>query len=429
VATQSLKAAIPAPVRDGVAIVLDALHIRKRFVDGPQGFDPAKGLAVDVAVYFPDNMSKAYQLTQWLPVLEDHPDDLTFGLVVRKIPIYLELKELTKLPIAYVPTFADVMELYRVSPFKAVMYVNNGVGNFQSLTVAELAHIHVNHGESDKICMVSNQVKAYDRVFVAGQAAVLRHRAALSEFNEEVLVRVGRPQLDENPKPSLPESSRRTVLYAPTWAGEDEANNYTSMEFMGSHIIDAILSQDNVRVVYKPHPRIADSEDQRIRKNHGYVLRAIKQANAKDPAAGHEVHESGDILAIFPRVDLLISDVSSIALDFLYLRTEAPIMLTDRRNNISQLQIDSPLSAATPVLTKDNVKDASQIISGILTLDKFVQDRKVLREFYFDNVKAGESAPRFFAAMRDAIKAHSADVVRAKSLAESGTGPRFEHRT
>jgi hypothetical protein len=31
--------------------------------------------------------------------------------------------------------------------------------------------------------------------------------------------------------------------------------------------------------------------------------------------------------------------------------------------------------------------------------------------------------------MRDAIKAHSADVVRAKSLAESGTGPRFEHRT
>ena len=175
-ANQSLKAAIPAPIRDAVAVVLDVLHIRKRFVDGPMGFDPSKGLDVDVAVYFPDNMSKAYQLTQWLPVLEDHPRDLSFGLVVRKIPIYLELQKLTSLPIAYVPTFADVMDLYRVSPFKAVMYVNNGVGNFQSLTVAELAHIHVNHGESDKICMVSNQVKAYDRVFVAGQAAVLRHR-------------------------------------------------------------------------------------------------------------------------------------------------------------------------------------------------------------------------------------------------------------
>jgi hypothetical protein len=428
VAKQSLNAAIPAPIRDGIAIVLDALHIRKRFVDGPMGFDPATGLPVDVAVYFPDNMSKAYQLIQWLPVLEDHPSDLTFGIVVRKIPIYLELKELTKLPVAYVPTFADVMELYRVSPFKAVMYVNNGVGNFQSLTVAELAHIHVNHGESDKICMVSNQVKAYDRVFVAGQAAVLRHRAALSEFNEEVLVRVGRPQLDENPAPAIPESTRRTVLYAPTWAGEDEANNYTSMEFMGSHIIDAILAQDDVRVIYKPHPRITDSDDPRIRKNHAHVLRAIKQANSKDSSAGHEVRESGDILAIFPRVDLLVSDVSSIALDFLYLRTEAPIILTDRRNDIDQLRIDSPLSAATPVLTENNIKGAEKIIREVLASDSFVQNRKVLREFYFDNVQAGESAPRFYQALRDAISAHSADVARAKSLAESGTGPRFEHR-
>jgi hypothetical protein len=428
VANKSLKAAIPAPVRDAIAIALDALHIRKRFIDGPMGFDPETGLNVDVAVYFPDNMSKAYQLIQWLPVLEDHPRDLTFGIVVRKIPIYLELTKLTNLPIAYVPTFADVMELYRISPFKAVMYVNNGVGNFQSLTVAELAHIHVNHGESDKICMVSNQVKAYDRVFVAGQAAVLRHRAALSEFNEEVLVRVGRPQLDENPTPSIPESTLRTVLYAPTWAGEDEANNYTSMEYMGSSIIDAILAQDNVRVIYKPHPRIADADNQMIRKNHAHVLRAIKQANAKDASAGHQVRETGDILAIFPRIDLLISDVSSIALDFLYLRTEAPIILTDRRNDIAQLRIDSPLSAATPVLTKDNIKDAKKIIGDVLATDSFVQDRKVLREFYFDNVQAGESAPRFYQAMRDAIAAHSADVARAKSLAESGTGPRFEHR-
>jgi hypothetical protein len=429
VATQSLKAAIPAPIRDGVAIVLDALHIRKRFVDGPMGFDPATGLSVDVAVYFPDNMSKAYQLIQWLPVLEDHPSDLTFGIVVRKIPIYLELKELTKLPVAYVPTFADVMELYRISPFKAVMYVNNGVGNFQSLTVAELAHIHVNHGESDKICMVSNQVKAYDRVFVAGQAAVLRHRAALSEFNEEVLVRVGRPQLDENPAPSIPESTRRTVLYAPTWAGEDEANNYTSMEDLATYIIDAILAQENIRVVYKPHPRIADSDDGQIRKNHAYVLRAIKQANVKDPSAGHHVRETGDILAIFPRVDLLISDVSSIALDFLYLRTQAPIVLTDRRDDLSQLHIDSPLSVATPVLSRSNIVDAKKTIGEILSSDTYVQDRKVLREFYFDNVKAGESAPRFFEAMRQAIKDHSADMDRARSLAESGTGPRFEHRS
>lgn len=427
-AAQSLKAAIPAPVRVGVAGVLDVLHLRKRFVDGPHGVDLKIGLPVDVAVYFPDHISKAYQLTQWLPILEHHPADLSFGLVVRKIEVYKELVKRTKLPVAYLPTFSDVMEFYRVSAIKAVMYVNNSMGNFQSLTVAELAHVHVNHGESDKICMVSNQVKAYDRVFVAGEAAVRRHRAALSEFNEKVLVRVGRPQLDENPTATIPESTRCTILYAPTWAGEDEANNYTSMEFMGPKIAEAILAQLDVRLIYKPHPRIADSENAQIRKHHKEIIRLIKQANAKDSGAGHQVREAGDILAVFPRVDLLISDVSSIALDFLYLRTEVPIILTDRRNNIEQLRIDSPLSVATQVLTRENIADATSVIGEVLATDDFVEDRKVLRDFYFDNVRAGESAPRFFNALHQVIAEHSADVQRAKSLAAKGTGPHFEHR-
>ena len=426
-AAQSLKAAIPAPVRVGVAAVLDVLHIRKKFIDVPRGVDLKVGLPVDVAVYFPDNLPKAYQLTQWLPILDHHPADLSFGLVVRKFEVYQELVKQTKLPLAYLPTFTDLMEFYRVSPIKAVIYVNNGMGNFQSLTVAELAHVHVNHGESDKVCMVSNQVKAYDRVFVAGEAAVRRHRAALSEFNEKVLVRVGRPQLDENPAASIPESPRRTILFAPTWTGEDEANNYTSMEFMGPKIVEAILAQPDVRLIYKPHPRIADAEDANIRNNHREIVREIKQANSNDSGAGHEVRESGDILAIFPRVDLLISDVSSIALDFLYLRTEAPIILTDRRTNIEQLRIDSPLSVATPVLTKANISEVKKIIGEVLTADNFVKDRKVLRDFYFDNVRTGESAPRFFKALHQVIAEHSADVQRANSLAAKGTGPHFEH--
>ena len=57
------------------------------------------------------------------------------------------------------------------------------------------------------------------------------------------------------------------MLYAPTWAGEDEANNYTSMETMGALIARACLEQPGVRVIYKPHPRVLDSSDGRIRDN------------------------------------------------------------------------------------------------------------------------------------------------------------------
>jgi CDP-glycerol glycerophosphotransferase (TagB/SpsB family) len=271
--------------------------------------------------------------------------------------------------------------------------------------------------------MVSNQVKAYDRVFVAGEAAVRRHRAALSEFNEQVLVRVGRPQLDQSHASALSDSSLQTLLYAPTWAGEDEANNYTSMEYLAPLIIDAMLKQPNARVVYKPHPRIADSANESIRKNHEYILRAIKKANSKSGEPVHVIQETGDILATFPKVDLLISDVSSIALDFLYLNTDKPIILTDRRDNLTQLKIDSPLSTATQVLTKENINDAERLIAQALSDDGFFDDRIALREFYFDNVQAGESAPRFFAAMRQAITQHSQDMIRANKLAESGTGP------
>lgn len=421
-----VRSFVPAPIIDGIAVVLDALGIRERYVHGPHGFDPEKGIRADVAVYFPDGPQKLYQLTQWLPVFENHPQDLKFAIVVRKMQTFEELQGKTSLPIAHVPGYADLMNLYRTSDFTAVVYVNNGVGNFQSLTVPELAHVHINHGESDKICMVSNQAKAYDRVFVAGEAAVQRHRAALSEFNEGLLVRVGRPQLDEHPTANISPSTRTTVMYAPTWAGEDEANNYTSMEVMGAKIVDAILAQKNVRLIYKPHPRIKDAADSRITDNHAKVLKAIKAAQSADPSAGHEIRETGDILALFPVTDLLVSDVSSVCLDFLYLRPESPIVLTDRRNNIDQLRIDSPISAATPVLTVSNIDNAAEIISSVIAQDENIENRKTLRDFYFDNVKAGESTSRFFDALRQAIAQHSADMQRAQALAAAGTGPKLK---
>ena len=411
-----------------IATALDAIGLREKYVRGPHGFDPKLGVQADVAVYYPDNVSKLYQLTQWLPVFENHPSDLTFALVVRNIHTFKELEGKTTLPLAHVPNFTDLMNLYRVSPFKAVVYVNNGVANFQSLNVGELAHVHINHGESDKICMVSNQAKAYDRVFVAGEAAVQRHRAALSEFNEKNLVRIGRPQLDQHPDPSIAESNRFTILYAPTWAGEDEANNYTSMEFMGAKIIDAALAQNNSRVIYKPHPRIIDSTDERIQKNHQHIVKAIKSANQKDVTAGHEVREAGDILALFPRTDLLISDVSSVGLDFLYLRPEAPLVLTDRRDDVEQLRIDAPISVATPVLTKSNIGQVSEILKNVISNDSLVEERKQLRAFYFDNVQTGQSSERFFTALRETIEQHSQDLARARSLAATGTGPHITRK-
>ena len=100
-----------------------------------------------------------------------------------------------------------------------------------------MLHVHISHGESDKQSMASNNAKSYDRVFVAGEAAVQRHATGLLEFDLDRLVRIGRPQLDLHREPVLAPSARRTVLYAPTWEGDADYNNYSSVDTIGPEIV------------------------------------------------------------------------------------------------------------------------------------------------------------------------------------------------
>jgi len=225
----------------------------------PEGYTPGETVDGEIFVYFADDSRKLYQLRLWLPVFELLNQRHPVVIVMRKADSYVAVRQLTGLRTLLVPTWPDLASVYETSDFRMVIYVNNSNRNFQSLNAAAMAHVHVNHGESDKICMVSNKVKAYDRVFVAGDAAVHRHRAALLDFDERKLVRVGRPQLDLLPEPVLMAIDQTTIVYAPTWEGEYAANDYTSVEVYGEAILAAALAVPGARVVYKPHPRVVSS--------------------------------------------------------------------------------------------------------------------------------------------------------------------------
>jgi hypothetical protein len=380
--------------------------------------------AVDALFYYPDAPEKLYQIQQWLPVIAAHGGDINFGIVTRTRTSWLELMrgELPA-PSFLAASLPALMDLYKVLRPKAIIYPNNGVRNFQSLIWAEAAHIHVNHGESDKVSMVSNQAKAYDRVFVAGEAAVRRHRAALVDFDEFRLIKVGRPQLDLDPEPSIPASRRRTILYAPTWEGEDERNNFTSLDRFGVAIVTAALALPDVRVVYKPHPRVVISQQPAIVTAHDRVVAAITEAQRRDPQAGHVYLPGGDILAVFPRVDLLVSDISSVGLDFLYARVEAPIALTDRRTDRATLQREAPIAAAAHVVDADSLDSVRADLARLLDADPFAERRRALRHFYFDDVAPGESTQRFHEALLQVIAEHQAGVTDMRAIAARGTWP------
>ena len=344
----------------------------------------------DIVVYFGDKAEKTYQLTQWLPVLERLNEEHRVLLVFRKLGALREVKGSTKLPMVFVRRFEDLATLYFENNYMLAIYVNNGVTNFQSLSYAPMVHVHVNHGESDKVSMVSNQAKAYDWTLVAGQAALERHRAALLDFDESKLLAVGRPQLDIPRDSELVPSARRTLMYAPTWEGENDENNYTSIDRYGVAIVRAMLAVPNARVIYKPHPRVEESADEAVAEADAQIRELITAAG--EP---HAVKMQGDILAMFADVDLLVTDISSVGLDFLYLRPDRPLILTDRRTDPAKLQADAPISRSTAVIDGNSRERIGDLIRTQLESDEHTEARARMRTFYFGDGGVGSSTTAF----------------------------------
>lgn len=359
----------------------------------------------EVVVYFGDRKPKFYQLSQWIPVLEELHRTHRVVLVLRKPSALLQAREITRLPMVLKRKFDPLHTFYHANDFKLALYVNNGMSNFQSLGFAPMVHVHVNHGESDKLSMVSNQAKSYDKVFVAGDAAINRHRKSLVDFDESALVKVGRPQLDIVRPSELEASTATTIMYAPTWEGENDANNYTSVDLHGPQIVEAALQVDRSRVIYKPHPRVAASNDSAMAEAHARIIELIEIANESiaDESLKHQVLMEGEILAMFDAVDLLVTDISSVGLDFLYLQPEKPLILTDRRDDTTKLNDEAPISRATPLINGSTVGQADALLQDMLTNDTSVESRRDLRRHYFGEGEKGTSTVLFTEAISSLI--------------------------
>jgi hypothetical protein len=358
---------------------------------------------VHVLAYYADDPTRSYQLVQWLEVLETLHAHHPVGIVVRDPDVARLLQERTGLTLFTAPTFPELTALYDELDAKVVLYCNNSIRNFQSLINGRMLHAHINHGESDKQSMASNNAKAYDRVFVAGEAAVQRHVEGLLAFDTDHLVRIGRPQLDLRPAPLLTPTTRRTVLYAPTWEGDADYNDYTSLDTIGTRIVRAILAVPDVRIVYKPHPKVTTSLTPAVQEAHLAILQLVAAAAEREPDAGHSCVLRGDILAVMPDCDAMVTDVSSVGLDWLYLRTEAPILITDRHGDLERFRQEVPVSRCADVLDESTVGDLADLLASRLDHDEHHLARLAMRHFYFDDIQVGDSTTRFLDAVDELV--------------------------
>ena len=186
-----------------------------------------------IGVYFADGKVNLYQLRQWYKPLAELAQRHPVLILSRASGAALALMEESPLPVAYVRRVADLEQVIHDQDLHIVLYVNQNAKNFQMMRYGRRWHVFINHGESDKMYMTTNQFKAYDYAFIAGDAARTRLEKVLWDYDfDKRAIPIGRPQadhyLDGSPLPYTPDE-REVVLYAPTWEGDRGAAAYGSI--------------------------------------------------------------------------------------------------------------------------------------------------------------------------------------------------------
>ncbi len=396
-----------------------AVSIRHRFavrrvqravdrIEAERGAVPA-GTA-EVVVYFPDGRVNLYQLRQWFEPLRELSRSHVIVIVTRTAHSTLAALEESGLPVVQLRRIGAYEEWLATQRVRAVLYVNQNVRNFSALRFADPAHIFVSHGESDKAYMASNQLKAYDHVFVAGQAAVDRLERALVGLERSRLVEIGRPQVDvRGDGPVLPDDGRATVLYAPTWEGDRPSMSYSSVLSHGEALVAALVATGRHRVIYRPHPRTG-YVDRAYRHADRAIRRVLITANRNETAAQHLVDTEPGYGWQLAAADHCITDVSAVAFD--WLATGKPFAITEPTAPEAVVDREG-LVGAVPLLRAESAAEVVAVVDAGLAagLDEAV---RALVTHYFGDTTPGASMRRFLDAVHEIL------VRRDAQLAERG---------
>ena len=351
--------------------------------------------------YFADGLINLYQLEQWYEPLRRLSETHPVAIIARSVTTAVHIKDSSPLPVFTLPYIADVEAWMANQPVGAVFYVNQNTRNFQMMRFRQPAHVFLSHGESEKDYMASNQLKAYDYTFIAGDAARDRLRGKLIGYDVDArTVEVGRPQVDVHHAPphQLPSDDRTVVLYAPTWEGDRPSMTYSSVQSHAPAMVAALLATGHHRVVYRPHPRtgIADSS---YASAHKLVVDLIQKANASDPGAHHVVDIDSAFGWHLDAADACIADISAVALD--WLPTGKPIVLTEPANLAAQGDPGGIASILVSVTT-ENAHDIASLLEHANNPDRLAK-RVALVNRYFGDVTPGASMDRWLHAAKATI--------------------------
>ncbi|MEZ3158196.1 CDP-glycerol glycerophosphotransferase family protein [Microbacterium sp. BWR-S6Y] len=355
-----------------------------------------------VAVYFADGAVNMYQMRQWYAPLRELSKTWPVLVISRAIRGADALLKDDALPVAFAPTVGAVEQVLAEQDIRVVLYVNQNTRNFQMFRYGRRWHVFINHGESDKMYMSTNQFKAYDYALVAGDAARERLSRVLWDYDlDRRTFSIGRPQADHYSGVLPYEPDERTVvLYAPTWEGDRPSAHYGSIATHGEALVKALIATGRHRVIYRPHPRsgVVDAAYGAADKR---IVAALAAANASDPGA-HHVHDTGpDLGWQIAAADLAVVDISAMVYD--RLAVGKPLMIT-RPVDPEALVDDSGYLSACEWL------DAAASGSIVAEADRVLGDPDAVGRLenwvrhYFGDTSPGAATARFEAAIGELMQ-------------------------
>ncbi|SNS01256.1 CDP-Glycerol:Poly(glycerophosphate) glycerophosphotransferase [Geodermatophilus pulveris] len=364
-----------------------------------------------VVVFFPEPLRNAYQLEQWLGPLAALDERHGVVVLTQDSRTTAHLRRVTTLPVLCVAWTATMEALVRRGSLALALYVSHHPRNFAFLRWPELAHVHLGHGDSDKAVSASNQLKAYDRVFVAGRAGAERVLETLMWFSADRLVEVGRPALPRPAPRHRPATAPATVLYAPTWEGAQQSMSYSSVATHGVALVRSLVAA-GFRVVYRPHPRTgANRADVRAADA---ALRDVLAGEAVR-GTGSTVDAASSLEDAFAGADLLVTDVSSVAVE--WLPTGRPLVVTVPAE-AGAVVGPSRLLDAVPRLAAGSAAAAGELARRCLADDRERRQREALVQHYLGGADPDAALTRFLEACdavlreRDALRAGPARAAR-----------------
>jgi hypothetical protein len=362
---------------------------------------PAPG-SIQIVVYFADTRVNLYQIRQWYAPLAELSKVHPVAIIARSPGTMLTLLDESPVPAVYLRRVVDLERFVAEQPLRIVFYVNQNAKNFQMFRYSRMWHVFINHGESDKMYMTTNQYKAYDYAFIAGDAAKERLSRKLWNYDvESKAIAIGRPQADHfaGALPYAPDD-RTVVLYAPTWEGDRPAAAYGSIASHGEALVTALLASGRHRVIYRPHPRsgVVDSD---YGTANARVIAAIARANAADPAAQHVYDDGPELGWQLAAADVAITDISAMVYD--RLATGKPLLIA--RPAAAAAEIDSTgYLGDCEWLTVDQAREVIPAIDRVLTSSEAHEKLRHWVERYFGDTTPGAATARFHAAVETLMR-------------------------